>query len=145
MKAYSQYKGAIFIQKWWRCETMASSYDIDLRVTKSVIIVQSVFRMRQAQEIAKKMAAERLPKRVAPAQQIQQLHKRTFSPPRRTLAHGLITISRREIKDNAATAIEKSWRGYSTLQNYCHALGSVILIQAFPAARCRTTVMRSVP
>jgi hypothetical protein len=89
--------------------------------------------MRHAQVIAKKMGAKRQPKRVAPAQEIQQLHIRTFPPPRRTrmLSHGSITTSRREIRDNAATAIEKSWRGYSTRQNYWHALGSVILIQAF--------------
>jgi hypothetical protein len=89
--------------------------------------------MRHAKVIAKKMVAERLPKRVAPAQQIQQVHERTFTPPRRarTLSHGSITISRREIRKYAATAIEKSWRGYSTRQKCWHALGSVILIQAF--------------
>lgn len=131
-KAKLQFSAARRIQTWWRCTSLASSYNNYRRVTTNVIIIQSIVRMRKAQALWSGKLRKSRPSsksRVPPAKQIQLLHERAFSPPRQTQSSG--SLNRRELRENAATAIEKSWRGFYARQNYWHALGSAILIQAF--------------
>jgi IQ calmodulin-binding motif len=143
--AYLEFRAAARIQAAWRgysarlclCEFLAArkvqavwrgwrTYHF-YREYRSATKIQSIYRQKRARAAFVAMREQLMPETIAAAILAQKMW-RGVSIRMKGLSF-IIWHRRLFVEDPAATAIQKAWRGYVTIQAYWHTLGSTIQIQ----------------
>ena len=136
-----QHERATKIQTLWRCFTTQLNYQFDL---VDVIVVQSIFRRRQALKVLKQKRESRDNLAAIVIQKNWRMHVNSMdfmetvasvvivqSIVRQKAAYRILEVKTYERENAAATKIQTQWRMFSCSMKLLHDIADILIVQTY--------------